>query len=88
MRQMTLRDIPDDVESVIRNEADLRGVSLNKAFLTVLTRGAQQTQLVPASVELTKGRFARFCGIWSDEEATAFDGAADKQRRIDSELWL
>lgn len=87
MRQMTVRDIPDDVEAVVRSEADLRGVSLNKAFLTVLKRGAQQAQVSSSPAVRTKGRFARFCGIWSDEEAAVFDEATDKQRSIDRELW-
>lgn len=88
MRQMTVRDIPDDVESVVRSEAELRGVSLNKAFLTLLKRGVQQSHILSAPCERTKGRFTRFCGIWSDEEAAVFDEATDRQRSIDKELWL
>lgn len=42
MRQITLRDIPDDVELVVRNEAENNHISLNKAFLSVLRRGARQ----------------------------------------------
>lgn len=41
MRQMTVRDIPEDVEAIVRSEADVRGVNLNKAFLTVLCVGRQ-----------------------------------------------
>jgi len=32
MRQMTLRDIPEDIEMIARTEASKQGVSLNKAF--------------------------------------------------------
>lgn len=42
MRQITLRDIPEEVERVVRNEAESTGMSLNKTFLSVLRRGAQQ----------------------------------------------
>jgi hypothetical protein len=45
MRQITLRDIPEDVERVVRNEAENNGMSLNKAFLSVLRRGAKQNAL-------------------------------------------
>lgn len=38
MRQMTLRDIPDEIEMVARNKASRQGISLNKAFLTLLRR--------------------------------------------------
>lgn len=87
MRQMTVRDIPEDVEAIVRSEADVRGVSLNKAFLAVLKRGAQQVAIPLVSHERTKGRFTRFCGVWDDSEASVFDDATDKQRSIESELW-
>lgn len=45
MRQITLRDVPEDVERVVRNEAENNGMSLNKAFLSVLRRGARQNAL-------------------------------------------
>lgn len=84
---MTVRDIPDDIEAVVRSEADQRGVSLNKAFLVVLKRGAQQVPVSKATEERPKGRFTRFCGIWSDEEASVFDDATDSQRTIERDLW-
>lgn len=87
MRQMTVRDIPEEVEAIVRSEADLRGVSLNKAFIAVLKRGAAATPVAPLPEERVKGRFARFSGIWSEEEAAAFDDTIDTQRTIESELW-
>jgi len=87
MRQMTIRNIPDEVEAIVRSEADSRGVSLNKAYLTLLKRGAQHTAGIEAPQKRKKGRFARFCGIWSEEEAAAFDESTLSQRSIDKELW-
>ena len=87
MRQMTIRNIPDDVEAIVRSEADARGVSLNKAYLTLLKRGSQLSPEVVALHKRKKGRFARFCGIWNEEEAADFDVSVDKQRSIDQELW-
>ncbi len=87
MRQMTVRDIPEDIETIVRSEADVRGVSLNKAFLTVLKRGALQVTVPVVPHERTKGRFTRFCGVWSDEEAAVFDDATGSQRMIERELW-
>lgn len=84
MRQMTIRDIPDDVEAIIRSEAAQRCVSLNKAFLSLLIRGAQHTS-VPS--QHNKVSYARFRGVWSEEEAKLFDDELDNQRMIDSELW-
>jgi hypothetical protein len=87
MRQMTVRDIPDDIEAIVRSEAAVRGVSLNKAFLTVLKRGAQQVPAPFVHQKPTKDRFTRFCGIWGNDDAAVFDDATDKQRTIESELW-
>ncbi len=88
MRQMTLRDIPEEIEMVVRNEASKKGVSLNKAFLTLLRRGTQQTTGQSPTVNRQhKSQFTRFCGIWSDEDAVEFDKALLEQRKIDNEVW-
>lgn len=87
MRQMTIRNIPDEIEAIVRSEADSRGVSLNKAYLTLLKRGAQYTAGIQSPQKREKGRFSRFCGIWSEEEAAVFDESTLVQRNIDPELW-
>jgi hypothetical protein len=74
MRQITLRDIPEDVELVVRNEAENNGMSLNKAFLSVLRRGAKQNALY-------EGRRRRF-GT-SDNSGT---GATDELDAVIAEL--
>ena len=88
MRQMTLRDIPDEIEMVARNEASKQGVSLNKAFLALLRKGTQLAiAQSPAASRQRKSRFSRFCGIWSDEDASLFDKTLLEQRKIDDEAW-
>ena len=88
MRQMTLRDIPEEIEMVVRNEASKKGVSLNKAFLTLLRKGTQQaTGQSSVVTRQRESRFTRFCGIWSDEDAVEFDKALLDQRKIDNEAW-
>ena len=88
MRQMTLRDIPDEIEMIARNEASRQGISLNKAFLTLLRKSTQQNiaQLSSADKKL-KSRFSRFCGVWTEAEATEFDKALMEQRTIDNEAF-
>jgi|APIni6443716594_1056825.scaffolds.fasta_scaffold211532_3 hypothetical protein len=54
MRQITLRDIPEEVEQVVRKEAENRGMSLNKAFLSVLRRGAKHAALVEIKQRRTR----------------------------------
>lgn len=88
MRQMTLRDIPDEIEMIARNEASRQGISLNKAFLTLLRKSTQQNVAQLSSVDKKrKCRFTRFCGVWTDTEATEFDKALLEQRNIDNEAW-
>ena len=88
MRQMTLRDIPEEVELVARNEASRKGISLNKAFLTLLRKGMQQTKVQTSSVtRQSDSTFSRFCGVWSEEDAAEFDNALMEQRKIDNEAW-
>ncbi len=88
MRQMTLRDIPDEIEMVARNEASKQGVSLNKAFLTLLRKGTLQTIAQSPAVDNNReSRFSRFCGVWTNEEAVEFDTNLSEQRKIDNEAW-
>lgn len=88
MRQMTLRDIPDDIEMIARSEASRQGVSLNKAFLTLLRKSTQQKDAQISSADKKRSnRFSRFCGIWTDTEATEFDKSLLEQRSIDNEAW-
>jgi hypothetical protein len=88
MRQMTLRDIPEEIEMIARNEANKQGVSLNKAFMTLLRRATQPTVTQTSAVDRSRiSRFSRFCGVWSDTEAAEFNTALMNQRSIDQELW-
>jgi hypothetical protein len=88
MRQMTLRDIPDEIEMVARNEASRQGISLNKAFLSLLRKSTQQTTNQLSSEDKKRNsRFLRFCGVWTETEAAEFDKALLEQRNIDSEVW-
>jgi hypothetical protein len=85
---MTLRDIPDEIELIARNEASRQGISLNKAFLTLLRKSTQQNvaQLSSADKKRTS-RFSRFCGVWTEAEAIEFDKALMEQRTIDDEAF-
>lgn len=87
MRQITLRGIPDDIDSIAKEEAKSKGVSLNKAFLSLLRKGTEQK--TPARRKRIKGasQFSSFLGLWNNEDAAAFDHSLREQREIDEELW-
>ena len=89
MRQITLRGIPDDVENVALEEARSKGVSLNKAFLSLLRKGAEQQESSSRKARSRRsGEFSQFLGLWSEEDAAAFDSSLHEQRSIDEDLWL
>lgn len=87
MRQITLRGIPDEIESIAREEAKCRGVSLNKAFLSLLRKGTEQKGPVRRKRSKGTSEFSAFLGLWNDEDAAIFDHSLREQREIDAELW-
>lgn len=88
MRQMTLRDIPDEIEMIARDEASRQGVSLNKAFLSLLRKSTQKNAAQSSASDMKRGsRFSRFSGVWSETETADFDKVLLEQRTIDNEAW-
>lgn len=87
MRQITLRGIPDDIETVAQEEARSRGVSLNKAFLSLLRKGVEQQAPPRRKRSRAASEFTRFLGLWNEEDAASFDQSLREQREIDTELW-
>lgn len=88
MRQITLRGIPDDIETIAQKAAKSNGVSLNKAFLALLREGAEkQARVARGNKSHARSEFSQFMGLWSDDEAAVFDEALGEQREIDKGLW-
>jgi len=83
MKPITLRNLPDDVARIIRQRAATDGLSLNRAVITALQEflGAAR----PAAQR--HHDLDDLAGVWSAEEARAFDRALAAQRAIDPELW-
>jgi hypothetical protein len=83
MAAITLRNIPPQLQEVIRKRAGADGLSLNKTVLRMLEEAAGQRK--------TSGKvhhdLDHLAGTWSDEEAAAFEAALVEQRRVDPELW-
>lgn len=85
MKPVTLRNVPPDVERAVRRRARDKGLSLNKAIITLLE------ERVGIRKRPRKGvmhhDLDHLAGTWSRKEATEFDTALGEQRRIDEELW-
>jgi hypothetical protein len=54
----------------------------------LLRKSTQQSSAQLSSADKNRtSRFARFCGVWTDTEATEFDKTLLEQRGVDDEAW-
>lgn len=86
MKQITIRSIPDEVKRTVRKEAEKKGVSLNKAVISLLER-AVGTGAPEKKKRALYHDLDHLAGLWSREEAASFDKALKAQRKVDAELW-
>ena len=74
MRQITIRNIPDEVKKMVQKEAAQKGVSLNKAIISLLERAAR-TKAPERKKRVLYHDLDHLAGLWSREEAAEFDSA-------------
>ena len=86
MKQITIRGIPGEVEKVVKKEAERKGMSLNKAFISLLEKAAGIKKGAKKQKSLYHD-LDHLCGIWTKEEAKAFERNLELQREIDEDLW-
>ncbi|MBI4823819.1 MAG: hypothetical protein HY805_06280 [Nitrospirae bacterium] len=84
MKQISLRRIPDEIESLVKKEAKAKGLSLNKAFISLLER---TTGIKTKEKKTLYHDLDSLFGVWSKNEATAFNNSLQLQRRVDEDLW-
>lgn len=80
--QLTLRDIPEDLEKEIRRIARERGTSINKTIRELLSESLGIDQSSGKKRDLSD-----FAGFWDEEEAEEFDKATEVFEKVDEELW-
>ena len=86
LKQITIRGIPGEVEKVVKKEAERKGMSLNKAFISLLEKAAGIKKEAKKQKSLYHD-LDHLCGIWTKEEAKAFERNLELQREIDEDLW-
>jgi hypothetical protein len=82
MRQLTLRNIPEDLEKEIRRIARERGTSINKTIHEILSEAL--------GIDRSSGKkrdLSDFVGFWDEEEAKEFEKATEVFEKVDEELW-
>ena len=86
MRQLTVRGFDDELSSAIQGLARREGISLNKAALRLLRKGAGLADdgAGRATVGSSLDHLIR---VWTPEEADELDAALKEFDKIDEELW-
>ncbi len=77
-RQLTIRNVPDEVGNRLDRLSHDRGKSLNSVVLDILTESV--------GVDARRARLERYA-TWTEEEASSFDDALASQRVVDADLW-
>lgn len=83
MKAVTLRNLPPQLDRMIRERAKKKGVSVNKVVIGLLQDhlGESERKTVRRYHDLDD-----LSGSWTRQEAEAFDRALTKQRGIDLEI--
>lgn len=80
MKNLTIRNVPEDLAEALAGEKRRRGASLNQTVIELLSQGL--------GVGTTRSNgLARFAGTWSEEEFREFEEAVEDFERIDEDLW-
>jgi hypothetical protein len=85
MKAVTLRNLPPDLAKVIRKTAQEKGISINKAVITLLEEGTGIHK--QKSKRTLHHDLDDLAGSWTKEEAREFNKALTEQRSIDPDLW-
>ena len=84
MNQLTVRGFDDELQDAVKQLAKEKGISLNKAALLLLRRGAGADKPQPKAVA---GSLDHLIGAWSEEEALEFEAAIESCEQIDEAFW-
>ena len=86
MDQLTITGIDDELAACLRGLAEREGISLNRAALKLLRRGAGLTDVRESTGAIGSSLDDLF-GTWTEEEARRFDAALQEFEAADEEAW-
>lgn len=84
VNQLTIRGFDDDLARHIRELARRDGISLNRAAVNLIRRGAE---LDVPDADVVGSSLDHLAGTWTDEEADRIDQALADFDCIDEEIW-
>lgn len=82
MKQITLRDIPENIEAAIKKEAEEKRLSINRAAVGLLRKAVEEPTIRRLHHDLDD-----LFGVWTVEDEREVMQKTNKQRVIDEELW-
>ena len=86
MYQLTIRGFDEELERRVRQLASREGISLNRAVMRLLRRGAGLGERKDAP-ETVGDSLDHLIGTWAVEEAAEINRALEDFSRIDEEMW-
>ncbi len=86
MKQITIRNIPEEVKKAIQKEAQRKGVSMSKAIISLLERTVE-TKSTEKKKRVLYHDLDHLAGIWSQEEAKEFGRNTRMFEKIDEDVW-
>ena len=86
MKQLTVRGFDDELAETIRQVAELDGISLNKAALKLLRKGAGLSEN-GGQADTVGSSLDHLIGTWSRDEADQFDASLEEFEKIDESIW-
>lgn len=87
MKQLTLRGFDKALQERIRSLARSERISLNRAALLLIRRGAGLEEANSKPRDVIGDSLDRFIGDWTDDEARAFDRAVAVFESVDADAW-
>ncbi len=86
LKQITLRGIPVEIERMIKKEAERKGLSLNKAFISLVEKATGTKEKMQKRKSMHHD-LDHLCGVWTKRDAEEFTQNVEFQRAIDEGLW-
>ena len=84
MKSITIHGLEDQLDARIREKASQQSLSLNKTIKKLLT---ESLGLEPSQPSDHREDFEDLCGIWTREEAAAFNKSTKDFAKVDPEDW-
>lgn len=84
MKSITIHNLDDTLEALIRAKAKKNGLSLNKTIQLLLR---QSLGLSAQASNDYKSDFQELCGVWSAADETAFNAQVQDLNEVNPDDW-